>query len=175
MNALRATTFDRSYDESVVSSDEEILMVRTKRLPDEDVRFNTDVVTIPGKAELRVIPKPLSMAKNPNVAARPFYLIQQWEGKVSKTLADSFVATLEDKTTPTNPGEEVEIELSEISEEDRALVRSGAFFYWSVGYEDAPGVPRQRVSRIRFRRLPGWTSREIERAKKSSEQFADLF
>ena len=54
-------------------------------------------------------------------------------------------------------------------------MRIGALFYWSIGYEDGPGIPRQRVSRFRLKRLPGLTVREIENAKKNAASFKELF
>jgi hypothetical protein len=102
-------------------------------------------------------------------------MLQQWEGRVIAISKDTFVAIISDRTNPENPQEKVEIELSEISQDDIGLIRPGSFFYWAVGYEDAPGVPRQRVSRIRFRRLPGWTTQEIKRAKQEALKLAELF
>jgi len=106
---------------------------------------------------------------------RKFHLLQSWEGLVENVTKEEFTASLQDKTTPLNPGEGVEISLGEVSDEDLSLVRPGAVFYWSIGYEDSPGFPRQRVSRIRFRRLPGWTHQEVMIAEEKAKEFASLF
>jgi len=106
---------------------------------------------------------------------RKFQLLQIWEGIVGKVTEEEFIASLQDKTNPSNPEEGVEISLGEVSDEDRNLVRPGAVFYWSIGYEDSLGFPRQRVSRIRFRRLSGWTPQEIMMSEEKAKEFASLF
>ncbi len=106
---------------------------------------------------------------------RNFTMLQQWEGRVISVSEDSFIAIISNRTNPQNSQEEIEIELSEIPHDDTNLISPGAFFYWSIGYEDGSGIPRQRVSRIRFRRLPNWTKREINLAKQQSKRFSNLF
>lgn len=107
--------------------------------------------------------------------SRNFTMLQQWEGRVISVSQDSFAAIISNRTNPENPQEEVEIELIEIPHDDVNLIRPGAFFYWSVGYEDGSGIPRQRVSRVRFRRLPSWTKREINQARNKAKLFSNLF
>ncbi|MCP5274914.1 MAG: hypothetical protein H6936_08715 [Burkholderiales bacterium] len=104
-----------------------------------------------------------------------FTMLQQWEGRVISVSKDSFVAIISNRTDSQKPQEEIEIELNEIPHDDTNLIRPGAFFYWSIGYEDGPGIPRQRVSRIRFRRLPKWTKREINQARNQAKVFSNLF
>lgn len=106
---------------------------------------------------------------------RSFACLQQWEGQVKEVTKESFVAVVSDKTNQVNADEEVELDLADVDVEDMRLVRPGALFYWAIGYEDGIGVPRQRVSRIRFRRLPGITTRDIARAKDNAKKFASLF
>lgn len=106
---------------------------------------------------------------------RKFQLLQSWEGRVEEIKGEDFIATLLDKTDPTNPEEGVELSLHEVSEEDQNLVRPGAVFYWSIGYEDSPGFPRQRISKIRFRRLPGWTKQEVKTAEEKANEYSSLF
>lgn len=129
--------------------------------------LNPDVLK---RRELRVVPKVRDAGFN-----RSFQLLQQWEGQVKEVTADSFVAIISDMTNPGNEEEEVEIGLEEVAPDDIRLLRPGSLFYWAVGYEDGRGVPRQRVSRIRFRRLPGLTTRDVARAKETARKFATLF
>lgn len=126
------------------------------------------------KPNIRVVSKP-EYLRTANTVTRRFKSVQNWEGNVKQLKDDSFVAVIVDKTTKSNPSEEVEIDFDDVSPDDRSLLRAGACFYWSVGYEEAPGVPRQRVSRIRFRRLPGWSQRELIQAEKAAQSLADLF
>jgi hypothetical protein len=102
-------------------------------------------------------------------------LLQLWEGRVSSVAHNEFTAVVTDKTDPKNPDEEVTISLDELGEEDVPLVRAGAVFYWSVRYEQDVGMPRQRVTRIRFRRLSGWNQTERERAEEFARQARALW
>lgn len=60
-------------------------------------------------------------------------MLQQWEGRVIAISKDTFVAIISDRTNPENPQEKVEIELSEISQDDIGLIRPGSFF---IGLSD---------------------------------------
>lgn len=122
------------------------------------------------KSPLRAIPKVTGLE-----FARTFQLLQQWTGQVKQLTADSFVAIISNVTDPDAPDEEVEFGLEEVAIDDTRLVRPGSLFYWSVGYEDGIGVPRQRVSRIRFQRLPGITTRDVARAKETANKLNALF
>lgn len=124
-----------------------------------------------GIREIRPIPR----VRDDDLFLRSFQLLHQWEGQVKEVKKDSFVAFISDKTNPENEDEEVDLDLREVDSNDLNLVRPGSLFYWAVGYEDGRGVPRQRVSRIRFKRLPGLTTRDIGRAKENAKKFAALF
>lgn len=119
--------------------------------------------------EIRPIPKISA------TTYRSFKLLQEWEGQVQQVTGSSFVAIITDRTNQENDQEEVEIDMAEVAPDDHALVRPGSLFYWAVGYEHGQGIPRQRVSRIRFRRLPGLTTRDIARAKQNAKTFRSLF
>lgn len=94
-----------------------------------------------------------------------FRQLQRWDGIVQSVNAETLTAVIRDKTNPQNPNEQVEISLDEISPDDQPLVTPGAVFYWSIGYAEGPGKPRERVSRIRFRRLPAWSQNELATAQ----------
>ena len=98
-----------------------------------------------------------------------FISLQKWEGIVMEVMDDAFLARLIDLT---NKGvdEEAEFPIDEISEEDKPLVRPGAIFYWNIGYHTSYSGQRTRSSIIRFRRLPAWTQREIDAAKREAER-----
>ncbi len=95
-----------------------------------------------------------------------FKLIQKWEGIVTEKCKDSFFAQL-----TTLKGEDadliVEIYNEEVDEGDLALLEPGAMFYWNIGYIKRPSGTI-RASLIRFRRLPPWTTRQLEKAKAKS-------
>jgi len=93
-----------------------------------------------------------------------FLLLQKWEGTVIEVCRDSFIARLVD-LTERGADEEAEFDVDEVSVADRPLIEAGSVFYWSIGYTDTAGGQRKRMSTIRFRRLPMWTSKELEEAK----------
>ncbi len=70
------------------------------------------------------------------------------------------MARLQDLTEK-GPEEEAEFPIEEVSDEDRKFIKSGAIFYWNIGYLDSRTGQRRRVSIIRFRRLPAWRKEEI--------------
>ena len=104
-----------------------------------------------------------------------YRLLQLWEGRVLNVKDSEFEAIVADKTNPGLPKEIVAIDLEEISPDDLTLVKPGSVFYWSIGYVDLPGRGRSRESKIRFRRLRGWTENEFERAKEIGERLEKIF
>jgi len=104
-----------------------------------------------------------------------FQLLQLWEGRVTEINKQTFWAIVSDKTNPSLPDELVELDIEEISPGDISLLNLGSVFYWSIRYADYPGRGRAKESKIRFRRIPGWTIKEIEQAKNVGEKLASYF
>lgn len=107
----------------------------------------------------------------PKVASRDpseratFSPLQEWEGFVSEIGSDSFTGLLVDLTAKkTRPEEKMEFPISDLSEDDRSLLREGAIFRWSIGYHKQHGT-KKRVSQVVFRRLPAWTWSDFEMSK----------
>ncbi len=100
-----------------------------------------------------------------------FQSLQKWEGIVQETHEDHFVAKLVDLTSEL-PEEVAEFPLDEISEDDKKLIEMGAVFYWNIGYQISPSRQKRRTSLIRFRRLPAWSKKDLDRGKKLSEELA---
>jgi hypothetical protein len=48
-------------------------------------------------------------------------------------------------------------------------------FYWSVVYLIEPYGQRQTAMTIYFRRLPGWSGANLERARRAAESYRDIF
>jgi len=101
-------------------------------------------------------------------------VLQKWEGTVISHSADEFTAELRDLTSPDRAIEQVTLSVEEIAESDRRLMASGAVFYWSVGYRETLWGQRERVSALRFRRLPAWTPSDLEEVKRKAQEFAAL-
>ena len=110
-------------------------------------------------------PVPLNLPFETPVPDR-FTLLQKWEGTVLRCLDAEFTAVLREKGAA---DEEATFDVEEVPEADRELIAPGAVFHWSIGYRDRRGQ-RTRESVIRFRRLPAWTKREIERAKREADE-----
>jgi len=119
-----------------------------------------------------MLPK-ITRISNKFPAQDAFLLMQKWEGVVTRIADDSFFATLTDLTAA-GEDEEAEIPIDEISPADMSLLHEGAVFYWCIGYRDTLMGQRIRASEIRFRRLPTWSKRELDTARKEAEELVEL-
>lgn len=99
-------------------------------------------------------------------------VLQRWVGRVERVEADRFLAVLGDATNSRNPLEQVELDLSEVSESDLPLLACGATFYWSIGYRDTPGGQRERISALRFARQPHLSKTEVSRIFERADHLA---
>ena len=104
-----------------------------------------------------------------------FEVRQQWEGTVSEVGDSEFVAVLADLTEPTRAREQAVFSLDEVPDEDHELVVPGGVFYWSIGYERGRGGQKKSTSLIRFRRLPAWTTREIDAVHREARELLNDF
>lgn len=138
-----------------------------KTLPDEDKLIN-ETIDIKQKPYLPIIYPINRIYKKDN-----FISLQKWEGAVLEIKKDSFMARLIDLTKE-SPYETAEIPLEEVSEDDRDLLKEGAVFYWNIGYLNKTCGQKERVSLIRFRRLPSWSKEEIDAAKCEAERIKNL-
>lgn len=92
-------------------------------------------------------------------------VLQLWNGIVEEVTDDRFIALVTDRSNAAAPTERVELDVSEVSSNDRSLLSKGAAFYWSIAYRDAPTGQRERVSSLRFAR----------QARVPDEQMARIF
>lgn len=125
------------------------------------------------KVERRIVP-PLVHPTFPKDTEGIFTPRQRWEGIVSNVGDETFEARLIDKTGASDD-EIVELPLDVVSRPDMSLVSAGAIFYLGVGYRDRPSGQRERLSVIRFRRLPAWSARELQSAAEQAEQLLRSF
>lgn len=100
---------------------------------------------------------------------------QRWSGFVINADNEELTVRLEDLTNPENPDELVVLSRDEIDDKDQSLVKPGALFYWYIGYRQGYKYRKERISIIRFRRLPSWTAREIQNTKKLAEEYTNFF
>lgn len=134
----------------------------------------SDVISaVPGELPRRQFIKP-AVWPTPNVQKETFIALQRWEGTVVQCEGATFRARLTDLTAD-GPDEEVELLIDDVPEEDRSLVEPGGVFYWAIGYLSAPSGERPRISSLRFRRLPVWSTSELEAARERAADVAEVF
>ena len=104
-----------------------------------------------------------------------FRLLQQWEGTVTEIAGGEFTAELRDLTDPNNYREEATFELDEVSPGDQRLLVLGAVFRWSIGYRTSAAGQRERVSQLRFVRIPGWRRSAVEEIRRRATQLQERF
>lgn len=109
--------------------------------------------------------------RRPDAPRDAFHALQRWEGVVTMIEDETFVARLTDLTSE-GVDEEVELPLSDIPHDDEDLLEEGAVFYWAIGYRDEASGQRQRVSALRFRRLPVWSASELRAARDRAVEVA---
>lgn len=100
---------------------------------------------------------------------------QCWSGKVISATDQELTVRLEDLTNRDNPDELIVLSRDEIDDREQSLVKPGALFYWYIGYRQGYKYSKERISIIRFRRLPSWTAREIQESEKLAKEYADFF
>jgi hypothetical protein len=107
---------------------------------------------------------------------RPIFIaLQEWEGIVIERKGDSFVARLHDLSDKQRIGEEeATFPVKEVSDDDLELLKIGAVFRWTIGFQKL-GATKQRISQLVFRRLPQWTKRDIREADDLAARLARAF
>ncbi len=99
-----------------------------------------------------------------------FDILQQWEGVVTEVGDKALTASVEDLARQNPSRDVVVIPLSEIPLSDRKLIQPGCVFYWHIGYSISHGGQQCRVSEIRVRRTPEWSSQQLEQVRKRASQ-----
>ncbi|MEO5376773.1 MAG: hypothetical protein H7832_03160 [Magnetococcus sp. DMHC-6] len=98
-----------------------------------------------------------------------FKSLQKFIGTVLQIQGDQILVQLQDKTHD-KPDMEATLSIEEIPQEDRALLKPGAIFYWHIGYRIPLKGGQERVSIIRFKRVPLMTPERIEPAKTEAQK-----
>ncbi len=99
-----------------------------------------------------------------------FQKLQQYEGDVLSVGESDFTARLTDLTDRDRQRLEATFSTEEVSESDKPLLREGAVFYWIIGYKDEPNGQRTTSQLLRFRRLPVWSKRDLERLQARADE-----
>lgn len=83
-----------------------------------------------------------------------FYSVSEWDGYVSAIRSEVFEAVITEVSVGTAETMQAEFPLEDLANSERAALRPGQLFRWSVGYEITREGTRSRVSRILMRKLP---------------------
>jgi hypothetical protein len=94
---------------------------------------------------------------------------------VLEVQGDEFVALTRDLTDPSFAEEQVTLPTDDVPTADRELFEVGAVFYWTIGYRETASGTRERVSTMRFRRLPAWSRRDLQRVDEAADELQRLF
>jgi hypothetical protein len=127
-------------------------------VPDSD----TQPINFPGEGPVISLPV--------NRVERYFLPEQSWEGMVLEILEDSFRARLVDIENADQQEETEILKTAVTDEDDLKLLVPGAIFFWTIGHR-VEGRRSEQVSLIQFRRLPIWTEKEIQEAKREAMEF----
>jgi hypothetical protein len=139
---------------------------------DYDVDPESDVVKLlPSEYTLpQLMPSPSSVDTS-NRPQEILIALQRWEGVVLDVDDACFVVRLID-VPGEHDDEEVKLSREELSDFDVELLEPGAILYWTIGYRQQLRGSRERVSRIRLRRVPAWTERQLTEAQQSAADLA---
>ena len=102
---------------------------------------------------------------------------QRFSGIVIEVDFDSeqFTARISDLSDPKKPDELVTLAFEEIQDTDARQLAKGDSFLWYIGYVQGRRVSRESFSKIRFRRLPAWSQREVQTASSVAEELLHFF
>jgi|GEM_PF-6634417 len=120
-------------------------------------------------------PKMIPRSFGPNKAPHVEEIKQVWYGVVLGCNDTEIRVRLEDYTNEENSDEEVTLALEEIEEQDQSLIEVGALFFWHIGYRTGRNYPKERFSKIRFRRLAKWSDSELESAQELAKSYVANF
>ncbi len=100
---------------------------------------------------------------------------QEWSGVVIAVNNQEFTVQLSDKINPDNPDEIVTLDVEEVDPAEQSLIKPGALLYWHIGYRWSSKRPKERFSKIHFRRLPVWSKKELNEAEQQAEKLEAFF
>jgi hypothetical protein len=97
-----------------------------------------------------------------------------WICYVTSINKEIFTARVEEIRSNLKTFEEAEFEILDLDDEDMKMLKIGAVFYWSIGYEYRNGT-KKKESFIRFKMLPIFNEMQINNALDlSTELFQNL-
>lgn len=136
---------------------------------DEEIDSEVSISTIPFAKNYN---NPIAIIPDDISVFHTFKTLATWEGYVVSVEDESFTARIVDSSGKT-PDEEVEIEIEDISIDDRELIQDGAIFNLHIGKENRNGTIK-KSSIITFRRMPRWTKSDFKKAEKTEKKLISL-
>lgn len=122
-----------------------------------------DVIEIPTRLRVQQVPRFTQQTTKVTV-------LKEWEGVVDWIEDEWFRARLTDIEHRQADPELVEINIEDVAPEDRHLIERGAVFYWDIGRKQDRFGSVQNFSEIRFRRMPAWSKRDLEKARAEAKE-----
>ena len=107
------------------------------------------------------------------VAPDRFVALQTWQCIVIKVYKDTFLARVVNLYDENIEDEEVEFFSEDLYDDDLELLEPGAIFYWTVGHLIKRSGQKIRGHVIKFKRMPKWTSEELEDAKMQAKKIKE--
>lgn len=105
-----------------------------------------------------------------------YTIVQSFSGIITEIREDEFDARMKDLTYQEYPDEFLTFDIEDVSIEDRDLIYVGSQLYYNIAInKQSDKIPQPYIDKIEFRRLPNWTSEEIENAKKYGKEYSEFF
>jgi hypothetical protein len=99
---------------------------------------------------------------------------QRWIGHIYEINQTSFFGKINDLNNPTTQ-EIVEIDLTDVSYDDKELIGLGAGFYLSVGHASDENGQVEKKSLLRFQRTKPWDNDDFNNIMSSVDSLLDKF
>lgn len=122
-----------------------------------------DVIDIPTRLRVQQVPSFTPQTTKVTV-------LKEWEGVVDWVEDEWFRARLTDIQHRQAEPELVEIDIEDVAPDDRHLIERGAVFYWDIGRKQDRFGSVQNFSEVRFRRMPAWSKRDLEKARAEAKE-----
>ncbi|NNF95572.1 MAG: hypothetical protein HKM94_01435 [Halobacteria archaeon] len=121
--------------------------------------------------DLDVRPPVIHDSPDPERQRERFEVLDSWEGVVTEVERNCFFASMRRTNSKIERAEaEFEIDIDNVAKGDRELVQNGSVFYLTVGISYPRGQGPQKTTRLIFRRMPRWSSRDIARAEAAATE-----
>jgi hypothetical protein len=151
---------NEASDDFLLSKVNKEISLKAKEIENRSLSENDEKVEIDLHSLPLYIPETLNVNKI-SASLNHTYMTQRWVGHVIEIKDKKFKARLEDLTQPGTS----EIGVFDIQDafDEKDMIKLGAIFYFSVGYEVSRGqYSKQKF--LRFQRLSEWTVTDYDNA-----------